>query len=126
MAISARWLRRLRILLRRDAVEAAMDAEMRHHLESEIAERIATGISPAEARRTALRDFGGVERFKEEGRDARGTRVIEDFVRDLQYACRVLRHNPGFSATTALTFALGIGATAAIFSVVYGVLLRPL
>ncbi|HKG95310.1 MAG TPA: ABC transporter permease [Gemmatimonadaceae bacterium] len=124
------WIRRLarraRLLARRGRAERAMDDEMRYHLECEAAERVRQGMSPDDARRSALADFGGVERFKEEGRDARGVRPLEDLARDLHFALRVLRRNPGFTAATVLTLALGIGAATAIYSVVYGVLLRPL
>ena len=103
-----------------------MDDEMRHHIECEIAERVRAGESYDAARRAALRDFGGVERFKEDARDARGLRPIEDLVADTRHAVRVLRKNPGHTAAVIVTFALGIAAAGAIFAVVYGVLLRPL
>ncbi len=103
-----------------------MDDELRYHVERETEERIRAGMSPEAARTSALRDFGGIERYKEEVRDARGVRPVEDLIADTRYAARVFARNPGFTATAILTFALGIGAASAIFAVVYGVLLRPL
>lgn len=120
------WMRRLRRLAHLGAVERAMDEEMRHHVECEIAERLRAGESFEAARRGALRDFGGVERFKEEARDARGVRPFEDLLADVRHGVRVLRRNPGYTAAVILTFALGVAAGGAIFAVVYGVLLRPL
>ena len=103
-----------------------MDAEMRYHIECETKERIDKGMTPDEARRSAMRDFGGVERHKEDARDARGTRPLDDGVRDVRFAMRVLRKNPGFASAVVMTFALGIGCTCAIFSLINGILLRPL
>jgi hypothetical protein len=119
-------MRRLRRLVHHRDLERTMDDEMRHHIECEVREHIRAGMSPEEARRVAVAQFGGIEQVKEEARDARGTRALEDLIVDVGYATRVLRRNPGFTAGAVLTFGLGCGAATAIFSVVYGVLLRPL
>jgi putative ABC transport system permease protein len=121
-----RWVRRLVLLFRRDAAERSMDAELRYHIECETAERVRTGMAPEEARRQAMRDFGSVEAVKEYARDARGLRPLEDLVFDLRYAVRTLRRSAALTSAMVLTFALGIGAASAIFSVAYGILMRPL
>lgn len=122
----ARLARRLRLLTRLDSAERSMAREMRAHIEFETEQHIRAGLDPAAARAAALRDFGGIEAVKEAGRDARGTRIAEDFARDLVHATRMFTHERAFTTSAVLTFALGIGAATAIFSVVYGVLLRPL
>jgi predicted permease len=115
-----------RALFRRRQDELEMDEEMRFHIDMEAAQHERAGLSPAEARRRALRAFGGVERYKEEVRDERGTRPLDDLVQDVRFGWRSLRRRPGFTFVAALTLALGIGATTTLFGVVKAVLLTPL
>jgi predicted permease len=118
--------RALSRFVRRRADDASMDAEMRHHIDLETRARIAAGLTPAEARRTALRDFGGIDRHTEVARDQRSLHWLEDTVRDISHATRVLRRNPAYAIAACLTLALGVGCATSIYSVVHGVLLRPL
>ena len=121
-------LSRVRSLTRRAAEERELAEEMQFHLEMEARykSREGEGLSMDEARRQAARDFGGVERYKEEVRDARGTRWLEDLVQDTRFAFRTLRRRAGFTFIATLTLALGIGATTTLFGVVKTVLLTPL
>jgi len=117
---------RLRSLFHRGEVENELDEELRDHLERDIAQRVRLGASPAEAERAARIALGGVEQQKEEVRDTRGLRPLENFVADIRYSLRALRRNPGFTAAAVLVLGLGLGASTAVFSVLDAVLFSEL
>src|SRR4030095_4905726 len=103
-----------------------LNAEMRFHIEMETEKNIRLGMSPDDARLKALRSFGPMEKHKEETRDARGISWLETLGADLKYGARALLTHPGYALLAVLTLGLGIGANTAIFSVINGVLLKPL
>ena len=124
------WVQRLwfkfRTLFLRRRIAQRLDDEIQFHLEQQIAENIAAGVSRDEAGYAARRLFGNVSWVKEEVRVMWGWTLWETIFRELRYAARTLRKSPGFAATAFLTLAMGIGASTAVFTVVDSVLLKPL
>src|SRR6059058_90202 len=118
-------LHRIAALFRRRGLEKDLDDELRSHLEMAIEINLRKGMSPVDARREALRSFGGVEQTKEIYRDQRGLPMIETTLQDLRFGLRMLRRSPGFSILAILCLTLGIGANAAVFSWIEGILFRP-
>ena len=122
----SRLVRRMKAMVRGSELDGQLDHELQFHLDLEAAKYARQGLPPDAARTAALRAFGGVERVREECRDARKTSWAETTVRNARYALRLLRRQPGYAIAVIATLGLGIGANSAIFSVINGVLLKPL
>ena len=126
MSFFSDFMIRIRSLFFRNREDRDMDDEVRFHIDREIQERVRQGQAPDVARREAFVAFGGVERYKDEVREARGTRPLEELAADIRYALRGLRRNPGFALTGILVLGVGIGATSTVYSVVHSVILADL
>jgi predicted permease len=116
---------RLRSLFRKDKAELELSEELQFHLQNQIDEFVTRGMDAKEARHAAFRSLGGVEQVKEECREARKVNLMENFARDLRLGLRMLRRNPGLTILAILCLTFGIGANAAVFSWVEGILFRP-
>ncbi len=116
---------RLRSIFHKNRADLDLSEELQFHLQNQIDEYVAQGMNPKEARHAALRSLGGIEQAKEECRDARKVNLIENFLQDVRFGLRMLRRSPGFSLLAILCLTLGIGANAAVFSWIEGILFRP-
>jgi putative ABC transport system permease protein len=125
MLTPGRLIRRLRSLLTTRRLDDGLDEELRFHIEMETAKRVQAGMDETTARASVLRDFGGVSRHRDDARDARGVRPIEDLLQDLRVGLRTLAKQRTYAAVAILTLAIGIGATTALWAGLYKVLLQP-
>jgi len=116
----------LRSLFRRNTAEQELGSELRFHIERQAEENLIAGMSPEEARRAALSEFGGVEQVKEECRDTYRTNYLENLAKDIRYGLRMLQKSPSFTFFAIAILALGIAANSSIFSIADNILVRPL